>query len=164
MKESSSKVAGLFLTITSPILDTFTRFLARIFRKVCSTSTPKHFSHNSYIFGKSHPFRTFEENIIFPCTFWERSSFIFRLKNKIIFSGKRNLIFPGDARNTIFQVSFLERPSFQSTRKKKIWFFVQWQIKNGEKISILAYGIEFVSLRCISYSYHRAWKLRLSYR
>ena len=90
------------------------------------------------VFGKATLLEHLKKISYFHVLFWERSSFIFGLKNKIIFSGKRNLIFPGDARNIIFQFSFLERPSFQSTRKKKIWFFVQWQIKNGEKISILA--------------------------
>ena len=47
---------------------------------------------------KDHLFRTFEENIIFPCIFWERSSFIFRLRCKIIYSGKRSMIFPDNTR------------------------------------------------------------------
>ena len=34
--------------------------------------------------------------------FWERPSFIFRLKNKIIFSGKQNLIFTDNTRKIIF--------------------------------------------------------------
>ena len=34
---------------------------------------------------------------------WERSSFIFRLKNKIIFSGKKNTIFPDGTRSIISQ-------------------------------------------------------------
>ena len=33
-----------------------------------------------------------EENIIFPCIFKEQSSFIFRLKNKIIFSAKKPIL------------------------------------------------------------------------
>ena len=118
--------------------------------------------------------------------FWEKSSFIFRIKIKIIFPGKRNIIFPNNAtekiifqcyffrktifsehlkkvsylhvfclrkiifhfpsknkmmlsrkRNIIFldntrkiisQDEFLERPSFQSIWKKKIWFFAQWYL------------------------------------
>ena len=47
MKENFLKVGGLFLPITSPILVTFTRFLACTFRKVSSSST----LHRSYIFG-----------------------------------------------------------------------------------------------------------------
>ena len=61
----------------------------------------------------------------FRIFFWERSSFIFRLRCKIIFSGKINIIFPDNTRKTIFQRIFLERPSFQDVWKKKIWFSVQ---------------------------------------
>ena len=77
-------------------------------------------------FWKDHLFRKFEENIIFPCIFSERSSFIFRLRCKIIFSGRRNIIFPDNTRKIIFQHNFLERPSFQDVWEKKIWFSVQW--------------------------------------
>ena len=64
-------------------------------------------------------------NIFFP----QRSSFIFCLKNKIIFSGNRNIIFPDNARKIIFHcIFFLERPSFKDNWKKKIWFFVQCQL------------------------------------
>ena len=51
MKESFLKVGGLFLPLTSPVLVTFTRFLACTFRKVWSTSTLKSFCRCSYIFG-----------------------------------------------------------------------------------------------------------------
>ena len=71
----------------------------------------------------------------FHAFFWERSSFIFRLKNKIIFSGKRNIIFPDDTRKIIFQCNFLEIPSLQNISKNKIWFFVQW-----EELKIHLYG------------------------
>ena len=48
MAESPLKVGGTILPITFPILVTFTRFLVRTFRKVCSTSTLKIFCHSSY--------------------------------------------------------------------------------------------------------------------
>ena len=49
------------------------------------------------VFWKDHLFRTFKENIIFPCIFWKRSSFIFRLKYKIIFSNNtKKIIFQCD--------------------------------------------------------------------
>ena len=64
--------------------------------------------------------------IFYFLCFWERSSFIFRLRCKIMFSGKRNIIFPDNTRKVIFQRNFLERPSFQDVWKKKIWFSVQW--------------------------------------
>ena len=77
-------------------------------------------------FWIDHLFRTFEEYIIFLCiSFWERSSFIFHLKNNIIFSGKRNIIFPDDTRKIIFQCDFFGKIIFQNIWKKKRWFFVQ---------------------------------------
>ena len=45
-------------------------------------------SCSSAIFLERLSFQKFEENINFPVFSWERSSFIFRLKKKIIFSGK----------------------------------------------------------------------------
>ena len=56
--------------------------------------------------------------------FLERSSFILRLKNKIIFWGKRNIIIPDNTRN-IFRGILLGRQSFQNIWKKGIWFYVQ---------------------------------------
>ena len=44
------KVGGLFLLITLRLLFTFTRFLARTFRKIFSTSTQNNFCHSSYFF------------------------------------------------------------------------------------------------------------------
>ena len=64
------------------------------------------------IFWKDRIFRKFEENIIFPCIFKERSSFIFRLTCKVIFSGKRNIIFPDNTRNIIFQRNFFGKTIF----------------------------------------------------
>ena len=62
----------------------------------------------------------------FRVFFWEISSFIFRLRCQLIFSGKRNMIFLDNTRKIIFQRSFfLEKPSFQDIWKRKIWFFVQ---------------------------------------
>ena len=51
LKESFLKVGDLFLHKTSPILVTFTRFVASTLRKVRSTCTLKHFYRRSYIFG-----------------------------------------------------------------------------------------------------------------
>ena len=41
----------------------------------------------------------------------------------MIFSGKRNIIFPDNTRKIIFQRDFFERPSFQNIWEKKIWLF-----------------------------------------
>ena len=69
----------------------------------------------------------------FQVYFWERSSFLLCLKNKITFSGKRNIIFPDNTRKIIFQCDGkLERPSFQNIWKKEIWFFVQCWKRMGQ--------------------------------
>ena len=78
------------------------------------------------LFWKDHLFRRFGENIIFPCIFWERSSFIFRLRCKIIFSGKRTMIFPDNTGKIIFQRHFFGNIIFSGRLKKKTWFSVQW--------------------------------------
>ena len=70
-------------------------------------------------FWKDHLFRKFEENIIFPCIFKERSSFIFRLRCKIIFSGKRNIIFPDNTRKIIFQCNFFRKTIFSGRLEKE---------------------------------------------
>ena len=51
--------------------------------------------------------------------FRERSSFIFCLKNKIIFSGKRNIIFPDNTRKIIFQCSFFGKTIFSGHLENK---------------------------------------------
>ena len=79
---------------------------------------------------KDHLFRKFEGNIIFPCIFEERPSFIFRLRCKIIFSRKEILSFPIMQERLYSSAIFLERPSFQDVWEKKIWFSVQCQYEN----------------------------------
>ena len=71
---------------------------------------------------KEHLFRTFEENIIFPCIFWERSSFIFRLRCKIIFSGKGNIIFPDNTKKIMFQRNSFGKTIFSGRPEKKDGF------------------------------------------
>ena len=61
----------------------------------------------------------------FHVLFWERSSSIFRLKTKMIFSGKGNIIFPDNTRKIIFQRNFFGNTIFSVHLEKKIWFFVQ---------------------------------------
>ena len=51
MKECFLKVGGLFLPTKSPVQVTFTRFLARTFRKVWSTSALNNFYRRCYIIG-----------------------------------------------------------------------------------------------------------------
>ena len=63
-------------------------------------------------FGKA----IFSENLkkisYFQVFFWERSSFLLCLKNKIIFLGKINIIFPDNARKIIFQRNFFGKTIF----------------------------------------------------
>ena len=62
--------------------------------------------------------------LLFPCIFWAIWSFIFRLKNKIKFLGKRNIIFL-DINKQEWSYSsalYLGRPCFQNIWKMKIWF------------------------------------------
>ena len=56
-------------------------------------------SYSSAIFFGKTTFLEHLKKIYFQAFFWERSSFIFRLKNKIIFSGEKKIIFPDDTRN-----------------------------------------------------------------
>ena len=92
-------------------------------------------------FWKVHLFRKFEENIIFPCIFFRKIIFVFCLRYKIIFLGKRNILFPDNTRKIIFQSNFLERLSFQNVWKKKIWFSVQCR---GPKL-VYKEGVEALS-------------------
>ena len=91
-------------------------------RKIMSQRDP----FEKTIFSESLKKRSY-----FCVFFWERSSFIFHLRCKIIFSGKINMIFPDNTRKIMFQWDFLERPSFQDVWKKKIWFSVQWEDMKG---------------------------------
>ena len=81
---------------------------------------------SQHAFWKDNLFRTFEKNIIFPCIylfiyfFWERSSFIFHLRGKIIFSGKRNIIFSNNTRKIIFQCNFFGKTIFSGRLEKKM--------------------------------------------
>ena len=55
--------------------------------------------------------------------FGERSSFLFRLKNKIIFSGQRNIIFPDNTRKIIFQWDFFRKITFTEQLEKENMVF-----------------------------------------
>ena len=55
--------------------------------------------------------------------FWERASFIFRLKNNIIVSGKRDIIFPDDTKKIIFQWDFFGKIIFSEHLKKEDMVF-----------------------------------------
>ena len=75
------------------------------------------------IFGKTIFSKHLKKTSYFQVFYWGRLSFIFLLKNKIIFSGKRNIV----QERSYTSATFLEeRPSFWNIWKKKIWFFMQW--------------------------------------
>ena len=59
----------------------------------------------------------------FHVFFWERSFFIFRLKYNIIFSWKRNIIFPDDTRKTIFQYNSFGKIIFSEHLEKRNMVF-----------------------------------------
>ena len=60
------------------------------------------------------------KKISYFCVFFQkRSSFIFRLGCKIIFSGKRNIIFPDNTRKIIFQCNFFGKTIFPGCLEKE---------------------------------------------
>ena len=63
-------------------------------------------------FGKTIVSKHLKNISYFHVFFWERLSFIFRLKNKIIFLGKRNFIFHDDTRKIKFQCYFFGKIVF----------------------------------------------------
>ena len=82
-------------------------------------------------FWKDHLFRRSQENIIFPCIFQERPSFIFRLRCKIIFSGKGNIIFPNNTRKIMFQHQvFWKDHLFRASGKRKNGFPCSGRFEN----------------------------------
>ena len=75
------------------------------------------------VFSREFPGKIiFLENLkkilYFQVFFWERSSFLLCLKNKIIFLGKRNIIFPDNTRKIIFQCDFFGKTIFAKHLKK----------------------------------------------
>ena len=63
-------------------------------------------------FGKAIFSENLKKTSYFQVFFWERSSFLLCLRNKIIFLGKRNIIFPDNARKIIFQRNFFGKTIF----------------------------------------------------
>ena len=73
-------------------------------------------------FGKTIFSEHLKKISYFQVFFWERSSFLLCLKNKIIFSGKRN-IFPDNTRKIIFQCDFFGKTSFSKHLEKENMVF-----------------------------------------
>ena len=77
-------------------------------------------------FWKDHLFRTFEENIIYPCIFLRNIIFHFLSKKQDHFFREKEISsFLILQERSYCKSIFLERPFFQNILKKKIWFFVQ---------------------------------------
>ena len=75
------------------------------------------------IFGKTIFSEHLKKISNFHIFFRKRSSFIFGLKNKIIFSGKGNIIFPNDTRNIMFQWDFFGKIIFSEHLEKENMIF-----------------------------------------
>ena len=75
------------------------------------------------LFGKAIFSESLKKISYFRVFFWERSSFIFRLRCKIIFSGKRNIIFPDNTRKIIFQHNFFGKTIFSGRLEKENMVF-----------------------------------------
>ena len=95
------------------------------------------------LFGKTIFSESLKKISYFRVFFWEWSTFIFRLRYKIIFSRKRNIPLPIMQERSYSSAFLLERPSFQDVWKKKIWLSVQWskgteawiwKVKRNDKI------------------------------
>ena len=67
---------------------------------------------NTFVGKRNTTFTKYTENIMFPSTFWERSSFIFRLKNKIVFPGEKPIFLDIIKEDYIPLRFFSERRSF----------------------------------------------------
>ena len=72
----------------------------------------------SEFFGKTIFSEHLKKISYFQVFFWERSSFLLCLKNNIVFSGKRNIIFPDNTRKIIFQPDFYWKDHLFKTIRK----------------------------------------------
>ena len=75
-------------------------------------------------FGKTIFSQHLKKISYFQVFFWERSSFLFYRKNKIILSGKRNIVFPDNTRKIIFQCDFLRKTIFSNHLEKENMVFL----------------------------------------
>ena len=81
--------------------------------------------------------------------FWERSSFIFRPRGKIIFSGKSNIVFPDSTRKTIFQSNF-RKTIFSGRPEKENMVF--------RAVLAVARGKIFCLIHCCPNRCYMLWK------
>ena len=81
------------------------------------------------LFEKTIFSESLKKILYFRVFFWERSSVIFRLTYKIIFSGKRNIIFPDNTRKIIFQRNFFGKTIFSERLEKENIIFCAVKIE-----------------------------------
>ena len=83
---------------------------------------------SAIFFGKTIFLGHLKKISYFYVFFWEISYFIFRLKNKMIFLGERNIIFwDKKTRKIIFQCNFLWKDYlFRTFRKQKVFSCSDW--------------------------------------
>ena len=95
-------------------------------KEIPSFQMPQERSYSSAIFFGNTIFSGHLKKIsYFHVFFWERSFFIFRLKNKSIFLGKRNIIFlDNTTRKIIFWCNFFRKTIFSEHLKKISYFHV----------------------------------------
>ena len=81
-------------------------------------------------FGNTIFWEHLKKILYFQVFFWEWSSFLLCLENKIIFSGKRNIIFPDNIRKIIFQCDFFGKTMFSKHLEKENMVFCAVQSMN----------------------------------
>ena len=91
-----------------------------------------------YVFRKKyHLFRWYRKDhiFIFPCIFLRKIIFHFPPGSKIIFSGKRKIIFPGNRRKIKFRFNFSGKTIylFRTYRKRKYGFPCSDVVINNEQ-------------------------------
>ena len=91
-------------------------------------------------FGKTIFLEHLKNISYFHLFFWERPSFIFRLKNNIIFSGKRNIIIPDDTGKNIFQCDFFWKARLFKTFGKRTYGFSCSKTMYGNCHPLVHYG------------------------
>ena len=93
-------------------------------KEIPSFQMPQERSYSSAIFFGNTIFSGHLKKISYFHVFWERSSFIYDLKNKVTFSGKINNIFPHNTTRNIFLCYFFGKTIFSEHSNKISYFHV----------------------------------------
>ena len=104
-------------------------------------------------FLKRPSFRGPEENIIFPCIFLKKIIFHFLPKIKIIFSRKRNMVFPNNTRKIMFKRDFFGKTNFSGRLEKENMVFRAVQARNQKNFWIFKYIFCAKMMLCSAYQY-----------